>query len=258
MAICLIVILVLVTSAAFPQDVRTIIQQSVEVTNRDWNAAPNYDHWQRIRSDSGTKTYKVMMIEGSPYEQPTAVNDKPLTAQRQAEEEQKLEQTISHRRSESPEERRRRVETYLRDRQRDHFLIQQLTEAFDFTLEGQQKLGGRDVYVLRARPKPGYHPPNMETEVLTGMQGRLWVDKDTFQWVRVEAQVIHPVNIEGFLARVEPGTRFELEKGPVEDGVWLAKHFSMRSKSKIVLVVPHKTGDDETYWGYRKATEQNH
>jgi hypothetical protein len=47
------------------------------------------------------------------------------------------------------------------------------------------------------------------------MQGKLWIDKDSFQWVKVEAQVMHPVSIEGFLAKVEPGTHFELEKEPV-------------------------------------------
>lgn len=41
----------------------------------------------------------------------------------------------------------------------------------------------------------------------------------------VEATVIHPVSIEGFLAQVEPGTQFKLEKMPVADGIWLPKHF---------------------------------
>lgn len=53
--------------------------------------------------------------------------------------------------------------------------------------------------------------------MLRGMEGELWIDEATFQWVKVQARVIRPVSIEGFLARVEPGTRFELEKMPVAD-----------------------------------------
>ncbi len=97
--------------------------------------------------------------------------------------------------------------------------------AFDFKLLGETRLNGDDVYALQATPRPGYHPPNMETQVLTGMQGELWIDKDIFQWVKVEAQVTHPLSIEGFLAKVEPGTHFELEKAPVARGVWLPTHF---------------------------------
>jgi hypothetical protein len=43
------------------------------------------------------------------------------------------------------------------------------------------------------------------------MEGTLWIDKKTFQWVKVEATVIRPVSIAGFLAQVQTGRRFELE-----------------------------------------------
>jgi hypothetical protein len=64
-------------------------------------------------------------------------------------------------------------------------------------------------------------PSRTESQVLPGMQGRLWIDKKTFQWVKVTARVISPVSIEGILAKVERGTYFELENMPVAEGVWL-------------------------------------
>jgi hypothetical protein len=86
------------------------------------------------------------------------------------------------------------------------------------------------------------------------MQGKLWIDQATFQWVKVEASVIHPVSIEGFLAKLEPGTQFELEKAPVSGGVWLPKHFSFRSKAEILSFIGDNTHDDEAYFYYQKAT----
>lgn len=246
-------VLTMQVSRPAQNDVATIIQRSVEATDRDWKAAPGYDYLQQVQEDGGTKTYEVTMILGSPYERLTAVNGKPLTAEQQRDEQRKLDKVIAKRQSESPQERNDRVGKYARERKRDHSLMQQLTRAFDFKMEGQQKLGTRDVYVLRATPRPGYHPPDMEAEVLTGMQGRLWIDKSTFQWVKVQAQVIHPVTIEGFLARVEPGTRFDLEKMPVDDGIWLPKHFGMKSRAKVMFLFGHRTQEEETYWGYRKA-----
>jgi hypothetical protein len=118
-------------------------------------------------------------------------------------------------------------------------------------LIGQQKLGPYGVYVLKAVPRRDYHPPSTEAEVLKGMRGRLWIDKKTYQWVRVEAWVMHPVTIEGFLARVEPGTRFELDKMPVTDDVWLPKHYAMTARAKILFLLKHKSQDDITYYGYR-------
>jgi hypothetical protein len=131
--------------------------------------------------------------------------------------------------------------------------MSQIVEAFHLRLLGRQMLGQRMVYVLQATPRPGYKPPNFETKVLTGMQGKLWIDTQTFQWVKVEAEVIHPVWIEGIVARVEPGTRFALDYIPVSNGVWLRKHFVMKSRAKVLLFFLRRGQADESYFGYEKA-----
>jgi hypothetical protein len=246
--------LFLAVSAFAQPDVATIIQRSVEANNKDWEAAPQYDHFERDRQpDGGTRTYEVMMILGSDYQRLVAVNGKPLSPEEQASEQQKLEHVIAQRHDESAEQKAQRIARYEKDRKRDHLMMEQLTVAFDFKLLGKQKLGPYDVYVLQATPRPGYQPPNTETKVLTGMQGKLWIDKETYQWVKVEAEVVHPVSIVGFLAEVEPGTRFELEKMPVEDDIWLPSHFSMKARAKVLFFFSHKTQDDETYFDYHKA-----
>lgn len=136
------------------------------------------------------------------------MNGKPLPTEDQEREQQNLEEVISQRRSESPGDRAERLAKYERERKRHHLLMQQLTQAFDFRLLGERRLGHYAVYLLEATPRAGYQPPNTETEVLTGMQGKLWIDKETYQWVKVEAAVVRPVSIAGFLARVQPGTPF--------------------------------------------------
>jgi hypothetical protein len=207
------------------RNVQIIIQRSVQANNEDWQAAPAYSYFERDRQGEETQTYEVLMILGSPYQCLVAVNGKPLKPGEQAKEQQKLETITAQRRSESEQEREKRIAKYEKERNRDRLLMDKMAKAFNFTLVGEQRSGPFDVYVLKATPKPGYHPPNKETKVLTGMQGELWIDTGSFQWVKVEAEVIYPVSIAGFLARVEPGTRFELEKMPVSDGIWLAKTF---------------------------------
>lgn len=240
-----------------PASVRAIIQSSVEANNRDWQAAPEYSYFERDRTPGGTRAYSVTMILGSPYRRLVAVNGKPLPPGQQAAEQSKLDETIARRRSESPGERARRITQYRNDRQRDHELIDQLAEAFDFRLLGLRKLGPREVYLLQASPRPGYQPPSRDATVLTGMQGKLWVDPETFQWVKVEAEVVHPVWIEGFLARIEPGTRFALEYTPLTSAVWLPSHYVMRSRARVLLLFSRRDQADEAYFGYEKAAEHS-
>jgi hypothetical protein len=67
--------------------------------------------------------------------------------------------------------------------------------------------------------------------------------------------VTHPVRLEGSLAEVEPGRKFEVENGPVTGDVWLASHYSMKSNAKIMLLFPHRGQEDESYFNYHKASE---
>ena len=242
-------------AACFAQnEADTIIRRSVEANAVDWKAAPDYDYFERdAQQGGGTKTYEELMIFGSRYERLVTVNGKPLTQEQQAQEEQKLQTAIVERQRESQEERSERIERYEKERKRDHLMMEQLTKALDFQLLGEQTLGPYKVYVLKATPRPGYEPPNYEADVLTGMQGKLWIDEKTLQWVKVEAKVMRPVSIGGFLAQVEPGTRFELEKMPVAGGIWLPKHFAMKSQAKILFLFTRKSQADEIYYGYYKA-----
>jgi hypothetical protein len=249
--------LLLMQSAAAQDDVANIIRQSAEAANRDWAAVPQFDDSERDRNKDGDKTYEVTMLYGSPYQRLIAVNGRNLSPERQKEEQAKYEKTVSERQHESPEKRSQRIAKYEADRKRDHTMIEQMTSAFDFHLVGKHTLNGFKVYVLRATPRRGYKPPDRDSQVLTGMEGTLWIDQKTFQWVKVEAHVFHPVRIEGFLAEVEPGTRFEVEKRPVTNDIWMATHFSMRSNAKVLFLFSHKGEEDDSYFNYHRTTNNS-
>jgi len=244
----------LMWGAALAPDTAEIIQRSAEANNRDWAAAPKYSYVERDRTGHGSKTYRVSMILGSPYRELVAVDGRPLPADQQAEEQRKLQQEVDRRRNETPAQHDARVAAYEEGRRRDHLLISQLTAAFNFKLVGRQTIAGRKVYVLQARPKRGYVPPNRDTKVLTGMQGRLWIDSQTFQWVKVEARVIQPVWIEGFVARVYPGTRFGLTYAPVGDDIWEPTHFVMSSHARVLFVFSRHSQANQSYSDYQLQT----
>ena len=257
MACPLILLPGLFSAYAQQVDVQEIIARSAKVTNADWNAKPEYDYNDRVKQNGHTKTYEELMVLGSRYERLVAVDGKPLTGQRKADQQRKLDQAIAQRRAETPAQRSQRIAKWERSRKRNHLLIEQLTRAFEFKLEGTPTLDGRKVYELSATPRPGYQPPNSHAKVLTGMVGTMWVDQKTFQWVKVEAKVIHPVSIGGFLARVDPGTRFELKQAPVDPGVWLPTFFSMRARAKVLFFFSHNSQEQDTFSNYRKTSTEN-
>jgi hypothetical protein len=234
-----------------------IVAHSVVANERDWKAAPTFSFTERdVDLKHGGKvgrTYEVEMIEGSPYNKLVAVNDKPLSPQQQKAEEEKREKAIAQRKSESPAERAKRVHQYERERAQDHVLMREMARAFTFKLVGEETVAGRPAYVLDAQPKPGYKPINRDAKILTGMKGRLWVDKAEFHWAKVEAQVIRPVSFAYAFAKVGPGTRIVLEEKPASGGIWQPSHFHLDVASSIVGVVHRNSNHDETYTNYRRS-----
>lgn len=241
-------------------NVEDIIQKSVAATEADWKLAPNYAYRERdiiSKKDRNkkTKTYEVLMIDGSDYNKLIAVNDRPLSKEEEQAEEQKLQSAIWNRRHESARERRRRIAKYEKERTQDEAMMREMAAAFNYTFVGETKLNGRDAYEFEATPKPGYVPKTRDTKVLTAMRGTLWVDKATDQWIKVQAEVTRPVNFYGFLAKVGPGTSFELEQEPISGNLWLPKHFATNVNASALGFINENSTDDESYSDYRPMNQ---
>lgn len=244
----------LFAAAAYPQQlsVQEIIAKSVVVNEADFKASTDFDWIETDRNAKGSKKFQVTMIEGTPYYRLIGLNGKPLSAAQQAQEQRKEQQVIAQRRAETLEERQERIEKFEKERRRDNAMMDQMTKAFNFTMVGLRNVQGYSVYVLKAMPRPGYQPVNMATQVLPGMHGELWIESTSFHWVKVTAQVIRPVSIEGFLAEVQPGTRFELDNAPVGDGkIWQPVRFSMRSNARVFYLFERQSQEDDTYMDYQ-------
>ena len=233
-----------------------IVSKSIAATKSDWAEASKYSYLERDveskRHDPRiAKTYRVLMIDGSPYNLVTAIEDRPLAPDEKAAEQRKLQREIQKRQNESERERDRRIAKYKKESERDHDMLQEMIAAFEFHLNGEAQVDGRACWVLDAEPKPGYEPGNHEGRVLKGMKGRLWIDKATYQWVRVHAEVVKPVTFYGFLAKVGPGTAFDLEQAPVAGDVWMPKAFNVSVHASALGLFSENSTESDTYRDYQ-------
>ena len=237
-------------------DPKDLVRRSVQAIEADWSQAPGYSFLERdVESQHGDppiiKKYEVLMIDGSPYNRMIAIDDQPLRASQQAEEERKLRAEIAKRQQESDHERARRIAKYEKERSRDHAMLMDMVGSFDFRIAGEENVNGHPCWVLDAQPKRGLEPKDRETKVLAGMRGRLWIEKSEYQWVRVTAEVFKTVSFFGFVAKVGPGTRILLEQEPVAQNLWLPKKFSMRVQASAFGFIDESSSDDETYGEYK-------
>ncbi len=248
------VALMLLVPALEPFNADEIMRNAVAANGRDLAAAPQFEYSERRQTPDGTKTYAVKLIEGSPYSQLIAVNDQPLSDQDREREEQKMQSTRASRQHESASERGQRLAEFVEQHDRNRVLLDQVIQAFQFARERDDRVDGFDAYVVRATPRPEYHPPNRVAAVLRGLESRFWVERNSFHWIKIEASVVRPVSIASFLVNVEPGTQFTLEQSPYAADTWVPKHFLMRTRGRILLLFNKRAQLDTTFFGYHRAT----
>ena len=242
-----------------PPDPHELMARSVKVTEGNWTEAPNYSFVRAdVKSKRGSQpvktVYEVLMIEGSPYQKIVEEDGHPLSALRADEEEQKLHRERGKREKESAHERRRRIEKYTEERNRDHAMLTEICDAFDYTVTGEQVVGGNSFWVLEGKPKPGYVAKTREAKVLAGMNVEFWIEKTSYQWMRVEAEVIRPISLYGAIAKVGPGTKFVLEQEQVSPNLWLPKRLSTQVKASALGFINEDSVQDETYSHYHLGT----
>lgn len=239
-----------------------IVHRSMAVNTADWKAQPAYSHREedskskidmsgRDRREE-SRAYEVMMIEGSPYYRLVGIDNEPLNREQEWQEQAKLTSEIARRQNEGAHDRQARVSKYQNERSEEHMLMQQMASAFNFRLAGEEHIEGTECYVLDAIPNPDYQPPVQRARVLTGMKGRLWIDKAHYHWVKVEAEVSSPVEFGLFIAKVKPGTRFELDQAPVGD-VWLPKCFTETVNATVLGFYGMRSREEDHYSDYHQT-----
>jgi hypothetical protein len=240
---------------AICQDVAVseIVDRSMTVLRTAWDAVPGYAFVQRDEtfsdSRSVSRTHQVVMIDGSDYYMPIAVNDVPLTAAERAEQIRKLAAEKARRDAETPAARQKRASDYTRQRMQNGQFIVEMPSAFRFTFERQEtQHDGCRAWVLAAEPRPRSGPLSREAKVLSGMKGFLWVEQGSYRILRAEAEVTAPVSIFGFFVRVLPGTRMEFATAP-GDPAMLSRFSRNITVSRLWFHSTQKT--ISTYWGYR-------
>jgi hypothetical protein len=238
-------------------DARHIIGQSVVATERSLQARDRYtfverDQDRRLDSQGQLKSEKIdvtrmILVNGARFEQLVERNGQLPSA----EEQKKLNQDFEKLKHETPQERTAR----LGKEQENRSFLRDVVEGFDFCLLGEEVLGGRPTYVFQAIPHPGYHARGKYGKMFSNVEGKLWIDKSDFGWIKVEGQVTQSFSLGLFVARVQRGSRIVLEQKNVGDAVWVPQRLEVRASARILFLKSLAVERILTYSDYRPEAD---
>ena len=203
-------------------------------------------------SSTESKTSEVLQIYGETVEKLVAKNDKPLSEKEAGKEDERILKIIDKRRNESDSEREKRIKKEETDREDGREFVKEIADAYNFTLLGVEQINGRDAWVIQADPRPGYVAHKKEAKLLAKVVGKVWVDREESQWVRLDTRVTDTISFGLFLARLHEGTRVVVEQTRVNDEVWLPKHAAVHVDVRVALLKNFDVDLDVTDSDYKK------
>jgi hypothetical protein len=245
------------------QDAAEIVRHSIATEDRTIELSRNYAYQQRqeIRENdsagkfrkTGSETYDLLILEGSPYRRHVAHDDKPLATNEQAKEEDKFRHAADDRRKETPEQRQQRIADYDRRRHRQREPFREIPNAFNLRVAGEETLGGVTAWVIEATPKAGYKPVSNATRIFPKVKGRIWIAKSDYQILKLDIESLDTISFAGFLVRMAKGSHIVIEAEPINKEVWLPTRAVLRGSVRIALIKVIRGEVAFTFTNYRRV-----
>jgi hypothetical protein len=257
----------LLSATAWAQDPNKLVRRSLEqdqlgwvrMQDYTWHASSVERHFNSAGKVEATKreAWETLILDGVPNRRTLERDGKPLSAEEQRGEQDKLDRGSKKLEKQTPAEKERRLAQAKDRRKREFAFLSEIPGLFDLKLEGESTVDGRPVWVVSGAPRPGAQPKSHDAKVLLKVRGRMWIDKATYQWAKVEAETIATISWGVFLARLAPGANMIFEQAEVNPGVWLPKRLFMTGSGRVALF-KHLIEDQEIQWSnYKKFSVES-
>jgi len=200
-----------------------------------------------------SQTEEIIFLYGQPFSHLIKRDDKPLSDSEARKVEKKLNDIMDKRSHEAPADREKRLADFQKHHQEEHDFLREVPDAYNFRLVGEEDLNGRTAYVIAGEPRQDFRPNMNAARVLPKLRPKLWIDKDGYQWLKMQAEVIDTITWGGFLLRLHSGSHIELEQTLVNNEVWLPLHAHISFDARVALLKSIRMEIDATFGDYKKV-----
>ncbi|HTV82455.1 MAG TPA: hypothetical protein VME18_07375 [Acidobacteriaceae bacterium] len=109
-------------------------------------------------------------------------------------------------------------------------------------------------YHLTYTPNPRWNPPDLESRILQGMAGNVWIDSTGDRLHRLTAHLIADVDFGwGIVGRLNRGGSIFLEQDRLSGNDWELTHMKLNLTGKVLLVKAIRIDIDESMGDFQPA-----
>lgn len=187
-----------------------------------------------IEKDSETRS--LSFYKGYRISRLIEKNGKPLSAGDQAKEDRDAAKQVAEIEKKIADKERREQINVTKSNAEDSERRITLADALRNSLlvnPRRERFGGRDVIVFDYEPNPAAKPKTRTEKIFALCTGAVWVDANSKQVVRLDAELTKSVG--NFIGKAKRGASFTLENELVNNEIWLPSRADVNFQIKILF-----------------------
>lgn len=219
--------------AAAP-DAAAIVRRAIQLRLDEAKHPQPFQYLLRKIDDKHDTTKLIIETKDGDVARLVAIGGKPLPPDVNSAEFARLDALAQH-----PEIQEKRRKSEQKDEDRITHLLGQLPDAFLYKIEAIVPCPANpssQCYQMTFTPNPSYSPPDMESELLRGAAGQVWIDRQQQRLTRLDARFTSNVDLGfGMLARLNRGSTVSLEQADIGGRDWELTGLQVHATGKLLL-----------------------
>ncbi len=228
-------------------DPHALVQAAIQnEINNSYGHRPPMRYRLRKRTGNTDTTKEIVETNEGGVARLVAIHNQPLTASQTRAELGRLHALAS-----DPAAQQHRKHNEQRDAARLVGVMHLLPKAFLNQYEGPVQTPDGVAIRLTFTPNPSFSAPTLESRILTGIRGEIWIDPTDLRVVRIEGHLFRTVDYGwGILGTLYPGGTISIDLARTPDCGWQLERLSLNMTGRALMVKSLHVVVDETATGY--------
>jgi hypothetical protein len=223
--------------------VQAAIENEIKVS---YGHHPSVRYLLRKKTRNTDTTKEIVETGDGGIARLVAIHNHPLNTTQAQTELQRLHALAS-----DPAAQQHRRHTEERDAARIVGVMRLLPEAYLNQFEGSVQTSDGVAIRMTFGPNPHFSPPTLESRILTGIRGEIWIDPTDLRVVRIEGQLFRQVDYGwGILGTLYPGGTIRIDQAKTPECGWQLSHLTLNMTGKELMLKSLHVVIDETATDY--------
>lgn len=231
-------------------DPHALVEAAIEnEINNSYGRRPRVRYLLREKTGNTDTTKDIVETVDGGVARLIAIHDQPLTPSQTQAEVQRLQDLVS-----DPATQQHRKRNEERDAARLVGVMRLLPAAFLNQYVGPVQTPNGVAIRLTFAPNPQFSPPTLESRILTGIRGEIWINPTDLRVVRIEGHLFRKVDYGwGILGILYPGGTIVIDQARTPECGWQLAHLNLNMNGKALMLKSLHVVVDETATDYRSV-----